>query len=446
MRNLLLASSAIVAAVALAGTASAQSQSNGTPVVATINIDGIDVNGVAVINSQGVGNSVGANGAINVNLFGQSQAGQLNNGAITSSLYVIDSEFDEAELGSVAVGNTVAVDVGGTVLINRPGLIGPGGAPSAIQQNNGVIVARTDIETSEFGDLTATSTALGNNLSATGAFVTIGSLANDFTQDNAGAISSELEISGTGFFDAVTFDSIVGGATSVGNNLNLGSANLGSGIEQTNNAPINAMVDLSWTGGFGAEADLTSLAVGNSFSIDNLTGRVDQGNMSAVRADMDLNWVGFGGDSSFAAQAIGNLATATGGMTAQGTSFPHTSATVVADLDVSFSAFGNASLSSLAVGNMANLTNATGYTYQTNQADALASTNLNNVFGFGDLTVNATAAANVLNVMGSTNNIYQMAYPHGPVNATVTINNSTFGGALNVGSVGIGNSISFSAP
>jgi len=412
MRNL-FSTTAILAALAFSGAASAQNisvqsnQINTGTVNADLRIDHVTMAGggprgpvdVIVGSALAVGNVLQTNAP---NGQGVSEAAsnnggtlspQNNSGAITSDVsFSTTLTPNSVSLSSGAVGNLATLD-GVSVVNSGNRVLG--------QVNSGNVVSTLTLQGGGYntGDLKASSLAIGNNLSADGSStVQLGAGQNGggiLTQTNTGGQtattnfvfggdSRNLTASATAVGNVLSADAptvgvtmtqnnagpgqvanltinqgaqqIVGSSTAMGNLVapTGGSFSSAGGLVQVNSAQQTANTSFQGVSVFnGGTANGSATAVGNAIQIAQI-GPISlsgsQSNTGAVTANLDATG-GYTGAATFSSQGFGNLVAATTDGSF-GSGMPQTnSGAIMASASIDGNTFGETSLSSLAIGN-----------------------------------------------------------------------------------------------
>lgn len=455
MRKTLLATSAIVAALAFAGAASAQNvsvqstQINRGAQNATVRIVTPQVGAALTGNGAAIGNLYDIEGArvgqgiaeVGSNLGGNA-ALQGNYADQTSSVTVIAPTASSADIASTAAGNAVnisgvQVHTAGSRRLNQlndatvqsanlnldGGLVGGlyEGSAAAIgntvsaegvssvnlgggnaggelrQTNNGRQIANLSVSGGNFGAGDFVGQAAGNAFSATAPSVNVGW---GTTQTNTNSQSVTANVNGT---RAVTLD--VAG-TALGNSISLnGGASNGNGTSQANGSTQTSTVNVGAVA-VGGDLTVSSAAVGNAFSVAN-TGSTFVAGGSQTNFGVQSSTLNLTSNTSNqligSAQSVGNLLSLSSLNAGANTSMPQLNGTgQTSSLTSNFGVVGGAAtLSSLSVGNFTSLTGAgsiesvTGA--QTNQALQSSFTTINSG-SFGSLTAGASSIGNVTNV------------------------------------------------
>ena len=433
MRNL-LSTTAMIAAMALAAPAFAQSgqnidiegvQRNAGSISATTAISGVSQVGVPLNGSAlAVGNVLqttatrtSGQGFSDV-ATNQGAPTQNNLGTVNANVNVSTSTAGAAVLSSTAAGN----------LINQSGqLITNGGNGPLTQVNSGNVTADLTLQGGnlQFGALKASSLAIGNSLSADASNqvqLGTGFGSAPVTQTNTGA-----QTANTNFVFGGDSSSLTASATAVGNSFSPNAPQVGVSITQNNSGGGQA-ANLTALQGTQV-ASLNSSALGNVVGLSGnfATGGIVQSNSAAQNANTNVNVAVFnGGATTAGATAVGNVLQLDSTQTVSINGSQDNSGFQTANLTTTGGNYtGGATLGSTAVGNLINA-NVGGFSSQFPQTNSGAIVSNDTVSGgtFGGVTtVSSFAAGNALQV--------QTSLAGGPGDATI-------GGAanqLNTGSV-----------
>lgn len=316
MRKTLFATAAL-AALAIAGAASAQSvtvnnsylhNASGSPQVSTVNLNGITVGSRLIGGATSVGTSLNVEAADNIFVPGRVQ--QLNTTGQTASLNVNGSTIGrDTTFTATAGGNAASFSADDSLVI------------SGLRQSNDVgQTARVTIEsTSVSGDLDGGATAFGN--SAFGESVYGGvdvSNGVQFHQSNIGAQLASTTVNGGNSFGRDTdlrsiavggileFDSAASGTYAIEQANGRGSDYFGlngyAGSSQTANLTVNGGSNFNGATSLAASAlgGVTNLTAGGNI----VAGVTTQNHNSAQISNLNIMGSSFGSLTG-AAQSIG---------------------------------------------------------------------------------------------------------------------------------------------
>lgn len=459
MRKALLATSALVAALAFTSAASAQNvstqnnQRNNATVGTRLTVSGVAVGGnltgsavaignlyeVSATTGQGIGEVASNNGA-------GTGSPQINFGAISSELTVVATQgAGNNSLSSTAAANVINLDaVTATNYGNR--VVG--------QTNNAPVSATTTLSSgaNQLGNLTVRTNALGNSMNYEGSSsVQLGAGQNGgglVTQINNGPQTAY-----TNFGSGMDARVVTSSTAAVGNSVSATAPTVGLSVDQTNNANQFATVDFA--GGF-QQASVSTSAIGNivtpTGAFSSASG-VDQVNNASQGATTNINSGATfnGGRLTASAAAIGNAISVEGSsVTLVGSQINNANQTSVLNANGG-SWTGGADLSSQSIGNLitADMTGAVNSSMpQTNFGMVSATTN---VFGgaFGaSMSANSLAAGNILQVesLSSVEGINGAANQinNGSISSFTNVTGGSFVGNLTAGATSVGNLTSVS--
>jgi hypothetical protein len=477
MRKFYLATSALVAALAFAGAASAQNahvqglnQVNSADQRARLDISNVTVGRALTASGASVGNIVSIDardpsiqGIAELNVgSGLGTGPQSNTGDQFSTVRVADTDVARnADLSSTAAANVVNLE--GNLVTQRANA-------TFSQFNSGDARARLNIVRSDFDrDLTGVSAAIGNSLSAEGDTVLLTpGVGNAATQANyipTDVLGQRQDNSGTQFatlrvrnVDAGSVDLTAQG---VGNGVSIDAdvtANVGG--HQNNTGLQVAYLEARRLD--AGDTDLNSVAIGNTIaaegplvtvtgtpsgfgigdsSIRQFNSGIQVGATSVVNSDL--------GDANVTGAAVGNVLSFEGGTLVIGGSNSQVNTGLqlaVASVDnTDFN--GTADIASQSVGNLLPITQtgsmSIGGFQQSNTGFQMAFTGVNGSSFDGAANIGSTAAGNVLSVeapggvyMGGVN----QSNTFGQLSLT-SISGSNFGN-LTAGATSVGNSVS----
>lgn len=444
MRKTLLATSALVAAIAFAGAASAQNvhsypyQVNNARQESNLNISNVAVGHNLTGSATSIGNiidvtSVIGQGIAEVNVgTGLGTGPQTNNGQQSSSVSVFGvAAPGVTKLASTAAGNVTNIE--GNLVTQR-------GNGTFSQTNNGYQNANLNIHGSSYGSLSATSGAVGNSLLGEGQTVLLTPAASSAAtianyiptavlgqdQVNNSGQHAQMHIGDTSFNSADFRAQAVGNSTSIDATV---VANVGG--HQTNNGFQSSYVGLNAVHGIG-QTDLTSVAIGNSTAAEAPTvtayGGAGVPDHGTQRGDSSIRQVNNAGQS--ADFAVGQYYFPNGGE--HGGHLDRVNGSAVA--------IGN--ILSLAGGSVT----VHGDHSQVNNAHQSASARLSYVNAPGSSELTSQAVGNILSVdtTGSSSVSFSQTNNHGS-NANINVSNAGFG-TLNASSLSMGNNVSIVAP
>lgn len=452
MRKTLLATSALVAALAFAGAASAQNVSvrtnqNNTAVVGSnLTINGRAVGGNLTGNSTAIGNLSQVTARTGQGIAEISATGvdaQVNSGAITANAYVESTQAANGTFASTAAGNVINLD--GISTFNYDGRI-------VGQNNGGNINATLTLQggANSLGNLNANSQAIGNSINADA----IGAVQLGAGQGGGGGVVRQTnggaQTALTNFVFGGNSTTVNASATAVANTISADSPFVGLSATQINNGDQTATLNFNQgtqaaVVGTTAAANVISL---NGGSFSTATG-LSQANYADQLATTNINGVSVfnGGSLTASASAMGNVISVVQNGTVSlpvGAQLNGATQTAVVNGNGG-SVTGAANLSAQGIGNLISVDSnnmVTSAMTQTNYGTVSATTN---VFGgaFGtSMAANSLAAGNVLQIDGLQSMSGTITTPQlngGSITSLTNVVGGSFAGSLNVGATSIGN-------
>lgn len=322
MRKLLLATAAL-AALGLAGAASAQSvnvngyihNASGSPQVSNLTLSGLSVGSTLDGSGLSVGNVLNVNSVDNITA-GSSRLSMLNTSNQTSTVNASASNIaGEADFGSLAGGNSASFIADDALSLQVVVQANPNDQTSNLNLQGGLNVG---------GNVAASSTAFGNSIYGQSEFSTINVSARAERQSNVGDQRANLIVSGSNRFG---IDAALS-AVAVGNVMEFDAEGTGTyTINQAN----------------GRDADFVGL-VGYAGSSQTATLTVNPGSTFVGAADLS-------------AAAVGNIATLTGGADINAVlDIQSHNSTQLSNLTISGSSFGALTGAAQSIGNSVNIT------------------------------------------------------------------------------------------